>query len=347
MMGLRVRLSLCLVVSIVSSAALAAAASSSGPDSASPAPSGPPARVVASPAPLSGELAQAWSAFDDSSVTGPFTLLFRLDTHDGKPAVGRRWTLVAGGLMPGDPPARQVAEGTVPESGLVEVTGLAGIEKRTTVEELKRQRRFAPWYTVMANGRRLGQVSFFEWGKLGPDNRISEILPPSDGKRVREREYKIPPEAGETAPDVTLTDLATRLPLRLSDLRGQVVLLEFWSSKCHSCESVMEKNEELLKRRGKDWLGKAMILAANIDQDIATVTEFLRDRDWKNIHHAWSGEGGTGQYSQAARTYVVTGTPVAILIGRDGRIAWRGSPWEINLEQSIDQLLAGGGVAAE
>lgn len=343
MMGLRVRLILCLVVSIVFPVTGSAAESSSG---AASTPSGPPARVVASPVSLSGQLAEAWSAFDDSSVTGPFTLIFRLDTHDGKPAVGRRWTLVAGGLMPGDPPARQVAEGTVPESGMVEVTGLGGIEKRTTVDELKRQRRFAPWYTVMVNGRRLGQVSFFEWGKMGPNNKISELLPPADGKKVREREFRIPPEAGEVAPDITLTDLSTRLPLRLSDLKGQVVLLEFWSSKCHSCETVMEKNEQLLKRRGKDWLGKAMILAANIDQDIATVAEYLRDKDWNNIYHAWNGEGGTGQYSQAAKAYVVTGTPVAILIGRDGRIAWRGSPWEINLEQSIDQLLAGGGVVA-
>lgn len=281
-----------------------------------------------------------WSAYDDTVLSGPFTLRFRLETHDGKPPAGKNWTLYAGGLMAGDPPRRAVASGTVPPSGQVEVNGLGGIEKVITVEELKAQRRFAPWYSVFVGERMLGQVSFFEWGRMGEGNKVAEFLPPADGKQVREREYTLPPEVGDLAPDVPLVDLATSKTIRLAELRGQIVLLEFWSSKCHSCEPLMAKSEELARRRGTDWLGKALILGASIDSDAAVLIGYLKEKGWRAVRHTWSGVGGTGRYSEAAKAFVITGTPAAVLIGRDGKIVWSGSPHELNIEETFDRLIS-------
>ncbi len=285
-----------------------------------------------------GEASATWEGLDDHVLSGTYTLRFTVETHDGRPAAGKPWELTAGGQMPGDPPRRTAASGVVPPSGVVEVAGLAGVDKAVTAEELKRMRRFAPWFGVNVDGDMVGQVSFFEWGKTGADNLPVEFLPLRDGEKIRESEYRLPPDLGETAPDIALHELGTSRTVRLSDLRGQAVLLEFWSAKCHSCEDLLNRNQTMLERRGKEWAGKAVIFTVNTDKDPAAAAGFVKSKGWSAMRHGWCGDGGTGRYSKAAKAYVVTATPAAILISSTGKILWRGRPHELNVEQTLARL---------
>ena len=47
-----------------------------------------------------------------------------------------------------------------------------------------------------------------------------------------------PPKVGESAPDIAFTTLEGR-PMKLSELRGQVVLLNFWATTCPPCRAEM------------------------------------------------------------------------------------------------------------
>ena len=69
------------------------------------------------------------------------------------------------------------------------------------------------------------------------------------------------------APDFTLKDYAGR-EVRLSSLRGQVVMVNFWATWCNTCVVEMASMEQLVqKERGKPF----RLLAVSVDDDWPTV----------------------------------------------------------------------------
>jgi len=73
------------------------------------------------------------------------------------------------------------------------------------------------------------------------------------------------------APDFTLKDYAGR-EVKLSSLRGQVVLVNFWATWCNTCVIEMASMERLVeKERGK----KFRLLAVSVDDDWAAVRKFF------------------------------------------------------------------------
>ncbi len=114
------------------------------------------------------------------------------------------------------------------------------------------------------------------------------------------------------ASDFTLPDLAGR-PVRLSDCRGKVVLLNFWASWCPPCRSEMpsmQKLNGLLKNK------KFVILAAAQDQDPKKATDFVKT-------NKYTFPVLLDPKNQAARLYGVTAYPTTFLIDKKGRIRAR------------------------
>jgi len=73
------------------------------------------------------------------------------------------------------------------------------------------------------------------------------------------------------APDFTLKDWQGH-DVRLSSLRGQVVLVNFWATWCNTCVIEMASMERLVeKERGKNF----RLLAVSVDDDWAAIRKFF------------------------------------------------------------------------
>jgi peroxiredoxin len=73
------------------------------------------------------------------------------------------------------------------------------------------------------------------------------------------------------APDFTLKDYAGH-DVKLSSLRGQVVLVNFWATWCGTCVVEVPSMEKLVdKERGKPF----RLLAVSVDDDWPTVRKFF------------------------------------------------------------------------
>nr|WP_216367054.1 TlpA disulfide reductase family protein [Geobacillus sp. MR] len=59
------------------------------------------------------------------------------------------------------------------------------------------------------------------------------------------------PKIGHAAPDLTLPTLGGE-PVKLSDLRGKAVVLNFWTSWCPPCKKEMPELEKFYKQHGRE-----------------------------------------------------------------------------------------------
>ncbi len=87
-----------------------------------------------------------------------------------------------------------------------------------------------------------------------------------------------PLHIGDTVPDITLTNVYNypSSTIRLSDLKGKLVILDFWSTWCGSCIEAMPESEKLQKEFGD----KIQIILVNVfpHDDVKKVAAFFAKR---------------------------------------------------------------------
>lgn len=78
------------------------------------------------------------------------------------------------------------------------------------------------------------------------------------------------PKLGETAPDFTLQDL-NGAPIRLSDLRGKTVVLNFWATWCLPCRREFPRLQRAYAQNAGEGL---VVLAVDVQEGPAGVRSF-------------------------------------------------------------------------
>jgi len=139
--------------------------------------------------------------------------------------------------------------------------------------------------------------------------------------------------AAEVAPAFELPRLTGEGRLSLANLRGQVVLLDFWASWCAPCRAAMPAYQTLQAELSANGFS---VLAINLDEHPDDGRAFLRRVP---VHYpVLSDPAGA-----VAERYRLTGMPTALLIDRQGRIRrrWVGfEPTELPaLREEIASLL--------
>lgn len=136
--------------------------------------------------------------------------------------------------------------------------------------------------------------------------------------------------AGMEAPDIAMADRNGKIR-RLSDLRGKVVLIDFWASWCRPCRSENPNVVRLYhayKDKGFD------IFSVSLDNSREKWLQAI-DADglvWENHVsdlRGWSSEGG--------RLYGVSSIPATVLVDRDGKVLARNLRGQ-ELERKLKEL---------
>lgn len=116
---------------------------------------------------------------------------------------------------------------------------------------------------------------------------------------------------GQLAPDFVLKSMSGD-NLRLSEYRGEVVLLNFWATWCGPCRQEMALLDEMYNRYKK--VGFAM-LGVNLDKDIGDAADVA-------LAHNISYPVLFDTKREVSRLYGVDDMPVTVLIDRTGVVRY-------------------------
>jgi peroxiredoxin len=144
------------------------------------------------------------------------------------------------------------------------------------------------------------------------------------------------PRDGKPAPDLTLKTTDGK-EIKLSDLKGKVVVVDFWATWCPPCRESLPNLAKLSS--DKALADKGLKVIAIDSRESLNVVKSYIEKNNLSLTAALDSDGSAGD------AYNVTGFPTTIVIGRDGVVqhvieGFGGKPTEDELKDAIDKALA-------
>jgi thiol-disulfide isomerase/thioredoxin len=140
-----------------------------------------------------------------------------------------------------------------------------------------------------------------------------------------------PPAVGEKAPEIELADRSGN-PLKLSSLKGKVVLLDFWASWCGPCR---HENPTVVKAYDKYKEKGFTVFSVSLDNSkdkwLAAIAK--DGLTWENHVSDLKGWQSAG-----AALYKVSGIPATFLLDKEGKIVAKNLRGPA-LEEKLKELL--------
>jgi len=135
-----------------------------------------------------------------------------------------------------------------------------------------------------------------------------------------------------TIPDFALTQL-DGTSLRISELRGDVVIMEFWATWCGPCRFSLPSLEVIYKKyQDRD----VTVVLINEGEDIETIEEWMEDRFTATVL--------LDEDESVGRMFNLRGLPRLFVINQDGAMVYAhegyGGGLEHNLELILEDLLS-------
>ena len=119
-------------------------------------------------------------------------------------------------------------------------------------------------------------------------------------------------ELNTPAPDFEVTTMDGQT-IRLSDLRGQKVFIDFWASWCPPCKGALRLSHKHID----DYKKLCVPLFICTGDDPARATQYIQSAGFNNMTFAFDSDG------EISKNYRIRGIPQFYIVDEKGMIAWK------------------------
>jgi thiol-disulfide isomerase/thioredoxin len=138
------------------------------------------------------------------------------------------------------------------------------------------------------------------------------------------RELSVGNESGQLAPDFSLAGLRGGR-IQLAELRGRVVVLDFWASWCVPCRATMPSLEALVSRFRDQGV---VLVGVSLDRTADEATAYLEESGSTQLVALWSSLAEAREVASRYEVFVFGGfgIPHTFVIDRQGIVRFSGHP---------------------
>ena len=135
----------------------------------------------------------------------------------------------------------------------------------------------------------------------------------------------------ELAPDFTLMSLDGE-PVTLSELRGNVVVIDFWATWCSPCLKSFPNLHAAVNRHQDRGV---VLLVVSLDKTAQRARDYLVENGYSTDNVLWESLDAAREVKDLFR---VVGIPRTFIIDRDGFIQYSGHPGKLTDDDLLDWL---------
>ena len=160
----------------------------------------------------------------------------------------------------------------------------------------------------------------------------NKLMPQFKGDSISQETQNQSEQEYDTAPDFTVTDKDGK-QVKLSDMKGKPVVINFWATWCHFCKVEMPDIEAMYQKYGNEVEFMIVNMTDGQRETVDTAKKFIKD------------EGFTfpvyfDTLYSASYNYNVTSLPATYFVNAEGQLvaAARGAVNAETLEEGINMI---------